>query len=656
MKFALLKIVLWPRDSTASYRVLSFTPGKLNVITGASKTGKSAIIPIVDYCLASDACSIPVKTIRDTCSWFGILIQLDHGQMLLARREPGSQKTTGDMFVQEGDQVLIPEAVERNTTADAVKLRLDELAGLTKLDFSAQDVSDGFRGRPSFRDMAAFMFQPQNVVANPDVLFYKADTYEHREKLRTIFPYVLGVITSRVLSLQHQLGSLRAALRAREREQQLLSSAVERWVSELRSRVSTASELGLVGQPPSANASVHDLIDLLRGAVSDRSVRHGTTQESVSGAVQELVALEQEENGMAEELAVLRRRLTEMTRLRESATYYGEALKVKRDRLRLSDWLAGLYTTDKQCPLCGSDETPYEEELKRLVGALEMAERESGQFGEMPASFEREFVRVTDDVRRVTQSLEAVKYRRQQRAVASRSLQERYYTEKNLQRFIGATQESLSRYDSMTIDRRLEAEIESLAADIRGIETELAKADIQRNLQRALLKISNLNNHLVPQLDVERPGDPVQLDIGELAIKVSSLDRDDFLWEIGSGANWVGYHVSMALALQQFFIDQQSSPVPAMLVFDQPSQVYFPRRLARNEVDESDPKLERDEDVEAVRKIFSVIARQTMAAGGRLQTIILDHATQEIWGGIEGAVLVEEWRDGKKLVPTAWIS
>ncbi|WP_292528801.1 hypothetical protein, partial [Mesorhizobium sp.] len=61
----------------------------VNVITGASKTGKSAVIPIIDYCLASGKCSIPVGTIRKSCSWFGIIVDTLEGKKLLARREPG---------------------------------------------------------------------------------------------------------------------------------------------------------------------------------------------------------------------------------------------------------------------------------------------------------------------------------------------------------------------------------------------------------------------------------------------------------------------------------------------------------------------------------------------------------------------------------------
>jgi len=62
-----------------------------NVITGASQTGKSAIVPIVDYCLGSGKCSIPTGVIRNTTEWFGVVVGTDKGQLLLARREPDIQ-------------------------------------------------------------------------------------------------------------------------------------------------------------------------------------------------------------------------------------------------------------------------------------------------------------------------------------------------------------------------------------------------------------------------------------------------------------------------------------------------------------------------------------------------------------------------------------
>lgn len=80
MKFTINSIILWPRNAEHSPRCLSFNSEAVNIITGASRTGKSALIPIIDYCLGSDKCTIPVDIIRDACSWFGVLFDMANEQ------------------------------------------------------------------------------------------------------------------------------------------------------------------------------------------------------------------------------------------------------------------------------------------------------------------------------------------------------------------------------------------------------------------------------------------------------------------------------------------------------------------------------------------------------------------------------------------------
>jgi hypothetical protein len=89
-----------------------------------------------------------------------------------------------------------------------------------------------------------------------------------------------------------------------------------------------------------------------------------------------------------------------------------------------------------------------------------------------------------------------------------------------------------------------------------------------------------------------------------------------------------------------------------MLVFDQPSQVYFPKRVARPE--ESQTVQWRDQDVVAVRKVFSLLGEEVRTAKGRLQVIVLDHADDDVWGGLPNVQLTEEWR-GRALVPLEWL-
>jgi len=66
------------------------------------------------------------------------------------------------MFLLESPKIeSIPSHVTKNMARDSIKQRLDHLAGLTKLSFSTEQVDAGL-DRPSFRDLTAFIFQPQN--------------------------------------------------------------------------------------------------------------------------------------------------------------------------------------------------------------------------------------------------------------------------------------------------------------------------------------------------------------------------------------------------------------------------------------------------------------------------------------------------------------
>jgi len=309
MRFEIVRIVLWPKDSSKSIRSVTFLPGRLNIISGVSRTGKSAIIPIIDYCLASDRCTIPTGIIRQKTAWFGVVVRTTEGEKLFARKEPETLQATDDMHVAEApNDITVPTIIHKNATRDLVKQRLDHLAGLTKLSFSADDPEGGL-GRPSFRDLAAFTFQPQNIVANPNALFYKADTVEHRQKLRSIFPYVLGAISAETLARRHQLQQLQRELRRKEQELFNISAVSERWRATAAARLAEARDRGL-GQQQNSSLSYEATLDLLRQIASSPKPDVNLTSESVAEGVAELNRLNAEEEGLSQELARFRKRLT----------------------------------------------------------------------------------------------------------------------------------------------------------------------------------------------------------------------------------------------------------------------------------------------------------------------------------------------------------
>src|SRR5947207_7167063 len=92
VKVSLKKIVLYSHGS--ELREILFKPDQLNIITGDSKTGKSAIIHIVDYCLGSGECHVPEGAIRQKVSWYGALFESNGRQLYVVRQNPDPRRST----------------------------------------------------------------------------------------------------------------------------------------------------------------------------------------------------------------------------------------------------------------------------------------------------------------------------------------------------------------------------------------------------------------------------------------------------------------------------------------------------------------------------------------------------------------------------------
>lgn len=653
MDFQISKVILWPKDGSRSPVVVSFERGTINVISGVSRTGKSAIIPIIDYCLGSRRCTIPTGIIREKTSWFGVLVTTPEGEKLFARREPEQQQATDDMFIKEDRVVPIPNSIVKNATRDAIKKRLDQFSMLTTLSFSADDPEGGL-GRPSFRDLAAFNFQPQNIVANPNVLFYKADTVEHRAKLRSIFPYVLGALSAETLALRHELHRLQRELRRKEADLRNIQTLAERWSATIDARLAEARDLGLVTSPLPENVTQSASLEILRDIAATKALEQDVNSSTIDEGITELRRLNAEERKIAQSLSVFRRRASEMEQLKENAGLYHDSLVVQRDRLQLSRWL-GEQSTEKECPLCRSHLTEQPVELSNLISALDSLEQTAAG-ATIPPSFDREVQRVKAAISEHVEHLRGIRIRQEALTKASQAARDRQYSEQRALRFVGHLEADLQVLDTVGTDGELSEEVAQLQERVKSLERVVSEAEIGSRTRRALSSVNLFAGRLMPFLDAESPNDPVSLSETELTIKVQRVGREDFLWEIGSGSNWLSYHVATTLALHQYFLQLPNCPVPNFIVYDQPSQVYFPKRLADRDdslISEDPPW--RDQDEEAVRKIFAAMSAAMAASSRKFQVIVLDHAARPVWGGVPLVHEVADWRDGRALIPQEWM-
>jgi hypothetical protein len=291
--------------------------------------------------------------------------------------------------------------------------------------------------------------------------------------------------------------------------------------------------------------------------------------------------------------------------------------------------------------------------LEDIGAALDEVEGAQTVFRTLPPTFDREFARVRTRVGNLAQQIDGVQLRIRALQEASDNERQRRYTELNISRFIGKVETELATFDRYNADEELRTRRQELALEIAILAKEVDEASLRESQKRAIDRLSALSSPLLSDLGVENPQDPIKLSPDDLTLKVQRREREDFLSEIGSGSNWLGYHLATALGLHRYFLQLPSSPVPSFIIFDQPSQVFFPKKLA-GVITELDPTLD-DDDVARVRKLFDVISKVTNEQSHKLQTIVLDHAASNVWGDISGINLVEEWRGSDKLIPTSWI-
>lgn len=133
----------------------------------------------------------------------------------------------------------------------------------------------------------------------------------------------------------------------------------------------------------------------------------------------------------------------------------------------------------------------------------------------------------------------------------------------------------------------------------------------------------------------------------------SQNGREDYLWEIGSGHNFMSYHLAVMLSLHEYLLSiNYKNKIPSFLIFDQPSQAYFPELKKDNNM--------LQKDLIRVEKIFEVLTKFHERTKSNTQIIILEHAGENAWSKFKEQVkMLKRWRDEEKdkaLIPQEWIN
>jgi Protein of unknown function (DUF3732) len=193
----------------------------------------------------------------------------------------------------------------------------------------------------------------------------------------------------------------------------------------------------------------------------------------------------------------------------------------------------------------------------------------------------------------------------------------------------------------------LSQSITRLRAELAELEKVLDDDALESRLDTALNLVGQELTKYAGQLQLEHGDNPLRLDRKQLTVVADTDDGPLSLAQIGSGENWVGYHIAAHLALHHVF-RRRARPVPAFLMLDQPTQAHYPPEQDKSGLTSGLP----DEDQAAVHKLFEVLNAYCESLASRMQVIVSDHV--ELLDSWFRASIVQRWRDGIALVPPNW--
>lgn len=648
MSIQINDIVVYSHDGR--FRAIPLNIGQVNIITGSSKTGKTALIEVVNYCFGSSTCDVPFRSpIRNAVSWFGLRLALPVGQAFIARRCPSiSRQSSEECFFAIANEINIPEFSEivANTNTEGLVNLLSQWTGIRENAYGEPYASTLPHFSASVRHALMLCFQPQDEIIRRQSLFHVADDPQKAKALRDTMPYFLGAVDDDYVAKSAEYRQVNAALRNFERQLFEIKNIQGNGLLKASALLAQARDAGLT---VSIAESWDEILLVLKElaetplAKIDPAVVDGN-----SGG--ESIRLREERHYLLGEQQKIKREIASIKDLEEVRNKYSVEVKERKARLMP----VTLFKDDQysnKCPLCNHEiEISKEYDLPSLVEL----KTELHNVNKQLESVSNTEPHLTKALEELGCQLNDVRERLAVNRAASDALIAmdkiaQYAVESTASRAhilgrISLYIESLPKNYELDV---IENKIKELRIRSEELKRVLSNEHIQEVLTSIMVIIGRQMSEWSKELKLEHSKDPVRLDIKKLSIIVDTDDGPMPLYRMGSAENWVSYHLISHLALHQYFV-KRKRPVPRFIFIDQPSLVYFPP-----EKDEDGLLLGgKEEDRVAVTRMFKLIFDVVSTLSPGFQVILTEHADPaEDW---YRNAIVQRWRDGQKFIPDDW--
>lgn len=644
---------------------VNFNAG-LNVVTGKSSTGKSALIEIFDYCFGSRENTIPKGVITSSASIYYVALTVNEQDIVIAR-DPAPNMATKAFFrrIDKFDSAQI----NREYFHTNYFRRLDEFAKhLRGFFLDIDDVDESLQARvnrgrkaptPSIRSFTSFMLQHQNLVANKHALFYRFDEKEKRDQAIEHTKIFLGLVDQRFFHLSQEKERLNTEVRNLQRQKEVNKRTAELYKGRIGPVLSQLYAFMGFNEPPLSLERLlrhpQDGKERLDAIIVADKVDHTSNE-----ITQRYMQLKQARNQKTSELRQLQRQTSSINQhIQEEERFVENVEKFSTPK--------HVHISTSICPFCKTEKESLVQSAVKLQHAITKVSGNLAQARPMKAKFEsvllevkRKAEGITWEVTELNQQIAQIE-KAEEQVKLQKSLYESIVMQKAK---LFALLDTLNMADDTELDKK----INELSTQLKHVNNGLREYDVQKGLKLAADKINGYMAEIGSHFEFETSYRPINLHFSFETFDLYHLTPSNeqiYLRSMGSGANWLYCHVTLFLALHKYFAELgQKCAIPSVLFLDQPTQVYFPnfnrdnsesfesqkdQETAQREAANVEQNI--DDDIKAVENLFSQLSiycnNLELNNGFSPQIIVTDHADNlKLSNGVEFETLVNgnRWR------------
>lgn len=617
MNFYINRIILWLNN--AEKRYIKFEKDKVNVITGNSKTGKTAILEIIDYCLCSSQNNISEEYIGENVSWYGLDFYINSKHYFIARGDT-IHNFSKFYFSATGIEPDIP--TDTMSIAD-VKSILEEEFSIDKntvIPFGGKTIKQG--SKISYRYFLIFNTISGDIIENSKTYFDKQYDDRYREALPRIFDIATGITTIKDILLREQVDKLKVELNRHLKERDSIISLIENKDLEIKKIIKKAIDAKLLTESIDNEQAC---INQLRNIIETLSLNNVLLKDYS----EKLEKLKLEKQNLEIQKLKLKKFENRYNKYKKSLEEQHDALKpieyIKTkfaQNIESEEYLSFLNMLEndyKDIKETIKKKMPFENGVKNKIEEIEQSiEKINIQIDLIPTT---SYIALDDKTRLVL--LGEIK-----------------------NKFIELINNNLSTKDIDEIIRSTEEKINKLELELNDYE------ENKNNL------INSLNDYI--QTYIKLAKEPLDeygnyLSDYDYKNKMLKLRKEKALLpaNISSSSDHMYLHLCMFLGLHELLSCNQSPYIPSFLIIDQPTRPYFVNekneKLENMDYQKIKEKLSKKGDWNKVINIFSLLDNfmQNIKNNNKnFQMIVLEHVSKDAWCGLKNIHLVEEF-DGE---------